>query len=179
MYMNCKTHRFVSQLSTRFSFHGSVFRFHWLYSTVVDAVGCWFLFFVFFFCIFFFGYFHRYDVVSQRFCLLSVWSCISVTDHFNWNSYWILEKRGRGSLYIVECTISVWQMVYAVIAVVNCLTVLMYLLTVNKWWRVDTFMVGPIMLQMKHTYVAHFKLKTANNPGRVYIRWNRVRSYAF
>lgn len=92
------------------------------------------------------------------------------------------KERSRG--FIVYCrlyNISLGNgcMVYAVIAVVNWLTILMYLLTVNKWWHIDTFMVWPIKLQMVYVLCCLLKWKCNNNSRRVYIRWNWVRSYAF
>lgn len=94
-------------------------------------------------------------------------------------------KKGFGVhciLHIVDCTVyqfGKWCMLYAVIAVVNWLTVLMYLLTVNKWWHVDTFMVWPIKLQMVHVCCSIQNENTQQLASHFYIRWNRVHSYAF
>lgn len=51
--------------------------------------------------------------------------------------------------------------------------------TVNKWWHVDTFMVWPIKLQTHCTYVSVQNENTQQVAHHVYIRWIRVRSYAF
>lgn len=72
-------------------------------------------------------------------------------------------------MYIVNCTISVWQVVYGVIAVVNWLTVLMYLFD-GKQMMAYRYIYGMANKASNGIRMLPFKMKIYSNSRRVYIR---------